>query len=428
MFRRMAAVVVALMLVLGLQAAPARAATPVDAQFAWLIDASARLPLPADELARHLDQNLLTAIGGADGFNATLAPLAPFTAGAVVSSSPTQLRRLVTSPVGTLLVTLATGQAGLLAGFRLTPYQAAPTTWTAVDGILRTLAPRVSFAAMRISPSGCELVHGVDPDTARPLGSAFKLYVLGALAEAVKAGRLSWTAEVPLRPAWKSLPSGVLQDQPDGTVYTPAELAKYMISISDNTATDHLLHTVGREAVQRQFTRFGNTTPNAPVLTTRELFALKSWHYSAVATKYTALPTALKRSMLPLLGRVPRTAISGWTDPRMIDQVEWLGSPVDMCQAYAGLWAQREQPVNAALTVNDGGIALPAAEFPTVWFKGGSEPGVFTLSYLARAADGALVTASLMLSDPADPLDETTVASQAVALLRGAILLTARDS
>ena len=72
----------------------------------------------------------------------------------------------------------------------------------------------------------------------------------------------------------------------------------------------------------------------------------------------------------------------------MVDKAEWFGSPTDMCQAYAGLWAQQEPPVNTALSINDGGIALPSAEFPTVWFKGGSEPGVITLNYLVRRKDG----------------------------------------
>ena len=130
--------------------------------------------------------------------------------------------------------------------------------------------------------------------------------------------------------------------------------------------------------------------------------------------------------MLPALDRVPRTALSGWETPRMIDRAEWFGSPRDMCQAYAGLWAQQEPPVNAALSINDGGIALPAAEFPTVWFKGGSEPGVLTLNYLARAADGTLVAASVMLSDPDNPLNETAP-PQAVALLRGAIPLVVKE-
>ncbi len=425
MFRRIVTAFVVLTLTLGLPAAPARAAAPPDAQLAWLIDASTRLPVPAGEVAGHLDDDLLSAIGGPDGFNTLLRSVAPLTPAAVISSSPTELRQLVSSPTGTWLVGLTVDAAGLLIRMSFRPYLPAPTTWNAVDSAVRTLAPRVSFAAMRITPSGCELVHGVDPDTARPLGSAFKLYVLGALAGAVKSGRLSWTTELPLNPAWKSLPSGVMQDEPDGTVHTLAEYADNMIAISDNTATDHLIHKIGRDAVRRQFTRFGNTTPNAPLLTTREFFALKSWHYPAVASAYAALPPALRAPVLPLLDRVPLTSLAGWSKPRMIDQVEWFGSPVDMCQAYAGLWAQHEPPVNAALTIEDAGLGLPAADYPTVWFKGGSEPGVLTLNYLARAADGTLVTASVMLSDPARPLDEATIGPRALAVLRGALDLAA---
>jgi hypothetical protein len=284
----------------------------------------------------------------------------------------------------------------------------------------------VSFAAARVTGSRCVLTHGVDPGTARPLGSAFKLYVLGALARTISDGKLSWDTPLALDPAWKSLPSGILQDQPDGTVHTLAEYADYMISISDNTAADHLLHTVGRDRVEAQFGLWGNhAAGNAPVLTTRELFALKSRHYPATATAYAALPPRLRGPALTALDRVPLTSLSGWAQPRMIDRLEWFGSPVDMCRALAGLWADHSPQVGRAMTLNDGGIGLPAADFPTVWFKGGSEPGVLTLNYLARAADGTLVTASLMLSDPAHALDEAAVAPQALALLRGAVQLTA---
>jgi hypothetical protein len=48
-----------------------------------------------------------------------------------------------------------------------------------------------------------------------------------------------------------------------------------------------------------------------------------------------------------------------------------------------------------------------------------------TLNYLARAADGDLISASVMVSDPRGPLDEAVVAPQALAALRGAIQLAA---
>lgn len=57
-------------------------------------------------------------------------------------------------------------------------------------------------------------------------------------------------------------------------VLTLAEFADHMVSISDDTATDHLIHHLGREAVQRQLALFGHCRPEAgtPLLTTRAMF------------------------------------------------------------------------------------------------------------------------------------------------------------
>ncbi|MEV6845474.1 serine hydrolase [Actinoplanes sp. NPDC051411] len=429
MFRRIMTSGAIVALVLGLAAAPAPAvpAATVDSQYAWVLDVSTRLPASAAELQQHLDATLLAAVGGADGFNKVVQPLGAFTAGPVISRSATTLRRVVTAAnAGGLLATLVVDGDGLLSGLSLTPYLPAPTSWAQVDAELKNLAPRVSFAAARVTPSGCTLTHGVNPGTARPLGSAFKMYVLGALARTIAAGKLSWNTPLALNPAWKSLPSGVLQDQPGGKVYTLAQYADYMISISDNTAADHLLHEVGRDQVGAQFALWGNhAAGNDPVLSTRELFALRSWQYPLVATAYAVLPPRLRGPALTALDRVPLTSLGAWAQPRMISSLEWFGSPLDMCRAMAGLWSFKDPQVDTAMTLNDGGLGLPSADYPTVWFKGGSEPGVLTLNYLARASDGSLVTASLMLSDPAHPLDEATVTPQAVALLRGALQLAA---
>jgi beta-lactamase class A len=423
MFRRIITSAAIAALVLGLAVAPAAAATAsVDSQYEWVVDVSSRLPATTAELQQHLDAAFRAAVD----FNQAVATLGPLTTGPVISRSDTELRRLVGSGSGDLLATLTIDGDGLLSGLRFTPYLPAPTSWAEFDAALPALAPRVSFAAARVTGTGCSLVHGIDPGTARPLGSAFKLYVLGALVRTIGAGRLSWDTPLALDPAWKSLPSGVLQDQPDGTVYTLAQYADYMISISDNTAADHLLHEVGREQVGRQFALWGNRAAgNNPVLTTRELFALKSWQYPLVATAYAALPPRLRGTALTALDRVPRTSLASWQQPRMIDNLEWFGSPLDMCHALAGLWSFKDPQVNTAMTLNDGGLGLPAAQFPTVWFKGGSEPGVLTLNYLARAADGSLLVASLMASDPSHPLSDAA-ATQGVALLRGALQLASR--
>ena len=109
----------------------------------------------------------------------------------------------------------------------------------------------------------------VRADAPLAVGSAFKLAVLKAVAQAVQQKRLAWDQVVRLDPAWRSLPSGVLQSWPGGTPVTIETLADMMISVSDNTAADALIALAGRGAVQTVSPR------NTPFLTTREACVLK---------------------------------------------------------------------------------------------------------------------------------------------------------
>jgi hypothetical protein len=247
------------------------------------------------------------------------------------------------------------------------PYLPAATSWGALDRGLRALAPQVGFAAAQISRGSCRLIHGLSADRPRPLGSAFKLYVLGALGHAIADHHARWNERLRIRNAWKSLPSGVLQNAPAATALTLREFADLMISISDNTAADHLLHHLGRPAVERELGRLGNQHAglDIPFPTTRELFALKGVDY-----------------------RVVRLA-------------------------------------DGYLSRLRGGIALDRRSYPTVWFKGGSQPGVLTLTYLVRTADRRTFVDALTLADPAHPIPAAATA-KLLALARSGITLAAR--
>ncbi|MFI7610948.1 serine hydrolase [Nonomuraea terrae] len=191
---------------------------------------------------------------------------------------------------------------------RLTPDEPKPNSWTEIDTWLAELGAGVSFAAARIEPDGqCRIAHGLDADTQRPIGSAFKLYVLGALAQAVAEGRLSWNEQLAIRDDYKSLPSGTLQNRPAGTMLPLSEDADHMISISDNTATDHLIHRLGRDAVQRQLSLFGHRQPdaNVPILTTKAFFQLKATSDQDRARQYLALPTHQRLAAVLELERLP---------------------------------------------------------------------------------------------------------------------------
>jgi hypothetical protein len=405
-----------LLLVLTLLLSPAPVtSTPAADALDWVIDASHRVPVATAELQEHLSAQLLNGVGGPDGFNKVLGQLGPLSAGPVLDSRPTHRQQIVSGYVTTIDV----DPTGLITGLRFAPYRPAPTSWSQIDAQLRTLAPQVSFTAARIDPGGnCHVTHAVNGDTRRPLGSAFKLYVLSTLARTIQQGRLAWDRTVPLHEAWKSLPSGVLQNQAAGTPYTLRQYADYMISISDNTAADHLIHIVGRDQIERLA-----PPQNGPFLTTRELFVLKGFQYPDLANGYLYLPQGLRQFVLPALDAVPRDQITPWTQPRQVERIEWFASPADLCRVYAELEkeAVSQPPVAEALSINDGGIGLDRTQFPTVWFKGGSEPGVLTLNYLARHADGATVMTSVLLANPAAPFSENTVTPQAIAIARGAL-------
>ncbi|HEU5027202.1 MAG TPA: serine hydrolase [Spirillospora sp.] len=407
-------------------AAHASTATAGD-QLAWLVSASRHLPISDADAEAHVAAASLTAMGGAAGLSKVLAQSGPLTAQEPAASSRTEAIGWFTGARrASLLVTVSTDASGLIRGLYLTKQ---PGSWKELDAELRRLAPRVSFAASEIGPGGrCRVVHGVRPATPRPLGSAFKLYVLGALSDAVARGAVSWTTTMPIKDAWKSLPSGILQDKPAGTELTLGQYADYMISISDNTAADHLLHRLGRRAVEAELTRLGNRHQRGdrPFLTTRQMFVLKGAGYPARADRYLALPQNRRAAALPGLDAVPLNQVTMWRQPRDIGSIEWFAAPTDICAAFSGLDARSAEPgqsgVGKALSINDGDIDLNPASYPKVWFKGGSEPGVLTLNYLARTSGGRTVVTSVMLSDPkmsftgTAPLDAIAVARAGIRL------------
>ena len=72
----------------------------------------------------------------------------------------------------------------------------------------------------------CGPIATVSPAAPRPLGSMFKLYVLGAVADAVAAGRLSWQQTVALSADLRSYLQTVIDRRPlSGITATTAALA-----------------------------------------------------------------------------------------------------------------------------------------------------------------------------------------------------------
>ncbi|MFC7593319.1 serine hydrolase [Nonomuraea antimicrobica] len=162
-----------------------------------------------------------------------------------------------------------------------------------------------------------------------------------------------------MTPELKSLPTGELQNRPDGSKVSVLEAAKLMISISDNTATDLLIHKVGRKAVERTMRAWGaRDERNVPLLTTRELFVLKGVDYPRHTERYLSLSTAKQRAYLDkVVAKAPLSEFRLWTAPRELDAVEWYASPNDVCRAYAGLVKLDDRRIGEIMSISDGGSA-----------------------------------------------------------------------
>ncbi|HEY6310148.1 MAG TPA: serine hydrolase [Streptosporangiaceae bacterium] len=418
---------------------------PVGRQLTWFLRAVADLPWSQPLIRAHFDSGFLAHISPAR-LNSVLAGL-PAAVGASAPSSGASLTGLLSQdpardpdtlvavaafgPVE-LQVSIAVDGAALISGLTLTPYQPAPASWARVDRDLAALAPDASLLAARVSPGGgCTPVHQVAAWAARPLASMFKLFVLGALAHQIAAGRVSWNQPLTVTAPLKSLPCGQLQNDPDGTQVPVQDTAAKMISISDNTAANMLITLVGRAAVHAQDRQCSaHAALNVPFLTTREGFILKLSQWPPLANRYITANQAGRQALLAsTVDRAPLPALAAaqaFTTPRNIDTIEWLASPDDICRALAGLRQLAAQPRLAPpgplLSANDGGIGLDPAQWPTVWFKGGSEPGVATAGYLATNSKGQTFVVVVMLSDPAAALSPSTP-TRLLAMVRGAFEL-----
>ncbi len=300
-----------------------------------------------------------------------------------------------------------------ITGFLIGSAQASGETLPSVIEKMKALPGQVSFLAQRLGASGPSVLSEIQPARSLAIGSAFKLYVLGALTEQIRTGRRHWQDVVLLKA--HSLPSGILQSWPEGTPLTLQSLASLMISRSDNTAADELLKTVGREQVEHMLPVMGHSRPaaNQPFLSTMEMFQLK-WGIPAdqqqqFLTGSISARRAILQSLKPPSSDAGLIAAINGATPKLIDQVEWFASAADLCHALAW-YREDDRARNVArqvLAINPG-IPLAAERWAYIGFKGGSEPGVISLNFLLRSQSGQWYVVGAIWNDPKAAVSETT--------------------
>ncbi len=241
------------------------------------------------------------------------------------------------------------------------------------------------------------------------IGSVFKLYILAELGRSIAAGERKWGDIIPL--THKSLPSGILQKWPDRSPLTLHSLATLMISISDNSAADILIAELGRENIGNLLRLTGHSDParTLPLLSTLEAFALKMEDNRDLRQAYIGSSeteqAALLASQKARLGLNSVSIANLATNPRHIDRIEWYAAPADVNKLLLYLNQSQDPTIRNILAVNP--IISPgdALRWRYLGGKGGSEPGVISFAFIAKAQSGKTYAVSGSWNNATAPVD-----------------------
>ncbi len=295
----------------------------------------------------------------------------------------------------TISAEISLDNAGRIIGLFFHP--PAPIVAT-VDEAVAQFAELPGDVSLLVLRDG-EEVAAHNADDALAVGSAFKLAVLAALRDQINAGDHSWDEVVALDPANKSLPSGILQDWPDGSPLTVHTLATLMISISDNTAADTLINLIGRAAAEA----YGGD--NQPFLTTQEATKLKATPNADLLAEYAAGDEVAKRQVLDELTNQPLPALANLVTTPTLD-VEWFLTPGQLCDLMAQVQDLDVMTVSAGPAISNAG-SQAATGWSRIAFKGGSEIGVLNLTYWLEDADGGAYCVAVTQNRADAAIDQT---------------------
>jgi len=284
----------------------------------------------------------------------------------------------VTFTGGTVQAQIHLDGRGRIDGLLFTSIQQTHVSRSAALAQMSRLPGHVSLL---VTSNGASVLS-LDPDRSLAVGSTFKLAVLTAIQNRIRAGRLHWSDMIALRDGDKSLPSGTLQTRPAGSRYSVSDLAAGMISISDNTAANVLIRVAGRAAIDPLI-----PARDRPILTTRELFILKDPDNRDLVRRYLAASTPSQRLIVldavdrrplpalrvlgPLLARGP-----------VVPQIEYFFSTRQLCGLMDGVSRLPQMSLNPGP-----GVTSPS-DWTHVAFKGGSDAGVLNLTTEVTAHSG----------------------------------------
>jgi Beta-lactamase enzyme family len=318
--------------------------------------------------------------------------------------------------IGTVEITVEPSAPNKVAGLLATGFAVKGDDIAKISGDFKALPGRAGYLVQRLDGT---MSTELSANEQYATGSTFKLYVLAELASQIEAGRRKWSDVVPLDA--RAFSSSATQGWPHGTPVTLQTLATWMISVSDNAATDELIRVLGRDAVEQKLATIGHSAPDKalPLLTTVEAFALKS--NPTLRTRFERASEEQQRDIL-----VKEAAALGYdridlsqlgSGPVAINSIEWFASPADIALLMEHLRRIDSKAALDIMAVNKGVAPASATKWQYLGYKGGSEPGVISMSFLAQSKAGDWYAISGSWNNPAAEVDNAAFAALMTRLL-----------
>lgn len=158
------------------------------------------------------------------------------------------------------------------------------------------------LAARRVE-DGAQILAG-EPDRLFQLASVFKVPVLATLEARAAAGEISWQDRTVLSDAVKSPGSGILVDMEPGLSLDLEDLARLMMTLSDNTAADLCVAVAGVDRIRETQAAWGV----APMSVVCDCTALLADYVGVPVEAIVAADPAGKQALLEPEDDATRTA------------------------------------------------------------------------------------------------------------------------
>lgn len=310
---------------------------------------------------RHLDASWLakrSPLESVVGFYEAARLYAPFTVRELRSISEWKLDVVGESyNVPTTLSITVEPATGLVSGLYLRP----TVEEAGFADIVRTipgLGTQSQLLVAQIDGASCRPLHTVDAERPLEINAPRTLYILLALVDHIATGAASWDTQLALRDELRGTETD-MKGAPAGTDYPLREWARAMVRSNDGTAADHLLHMLGRPAVEAAMRTAGyaDPAPGTPFLSTREAHLLRRIAPAEI-DRYLASTPEERRAFLD-------DTVAGWQrdDFKAADlharyaEVGWFASVGDLCRVMAALDERARTPGGDVL---DEILAAPA--------------------------------------------------------------------